>query len=119
MGTLTGVAWNALITLVKFLFYVAGLTGSQVLYQQKKVFHHLKKNFNHETNLRHKNTFWMLTKRIRKELRKEKTFFLFSAKDLDLVNFSKNSKDTYIGPINLRAIFPVKKVYTTSAIFAA
>ena len=61
----------------------------------------------------------MLTKRIRKELRKEKTFFLFSAKDLDLVNFSKNSKDTYIGPINLRAIFPVKKVYTTSAIFAA
>ena len=43
MGTLTGVAWNALITLVKFLFYVAALTGSQVLYQQKKVFHHLKK----------------------------------------------------------------------------
>ena len=62
-----------------------------------------------KTNLRRKNTFWRLTKRIRKELRKEKTFFLFSAKDLDLVNFSKNSKDTYIGPINLRAIFPVKK----------
>ena len=53
-----------------------------------------KKKINHETNLRHKNTFWRLTKRIRKELREEKTFFLFSAKDLDLVNFSKNSKDT-------------------------
>ena len=58
------------------------------------VFHHLKKKINHETNLRHKNSFWRLTKRITKELRKEKTFFLFSAKDLDLVNFSKNSKDT-------------------------
>ena len=86
---------HALITLVKFLFYVAGLTGSQLLYLQKKiVFHHLKKKINHETNLRHENTFWRLTKRITKELRKEKTFFLFSAKDLDLVNFSKNSKDT-------------------------
>ena len=41
-----------------------------------------------------KNIFWKLTKRIRKELRKEKTFFHFSAKHLYLVNFSKNSKDT-------------------------
>ena len=41
-----------------------------------------------------KNISWKLTKRIRKELRKEKTFFHFSAKHLYLVNFSKNSKDT-------------------------
>ena len=78
----------------KFLFYVAGLTGSQVLYQQKNVFHHLRKNLTMKRIFNIKNISWKLTKRIRKELRKEKTFFHFSAKHLYLVNFSKNSKDT-------------------------
>ena len=78
----------------KFLFYVAGLTGSQVIYQQKNVFHHLGKNLTMKRIFDIKNIFWTLTKRIRKELREEKTFFHFSAKHLYLVNFSKNSNDT-------------------------
>ena len=59
----------------KFLFYVAGPTGSQVLYQQKNVFHHLRKNLTMKRIFDIKNIFWKLTKRIRKELRKEKLFF--------------------------------------------
>ena len=42
---------------------------------------------------------------------KKKNCFHFSVKDL--INFVKNSKDnygTYVGLVNLRAIFPVKKV---------
>ena len=41
---------------------------------------------------------------------KKKNCFHFSVKDL--INFVKNSKDnygTYVGLVNLRAIFPVKK----------
>ena len=64
----------------KFLFYVAGLTGSQVLYQQKNVFHLLRKNLTMKRIFDIKNIFWKLTKRIRKELRKEKTFFSLLSK---------------------------------------
>ena len=43
---------------------------------------------------------------------KKKNCFHFSVKDL--INFVKNSKDnygTYVGLVNLRAIFPVKKSF--------
>ena len=42
----------------KFLFYVAGLTGSQVLLiSTEERVSSFKKKFNHETNLRHKKYF--------------------------------------------------------------
>ena len=49
-----------------------------------------------------------ITKRIRTNNVKKNTFFHFSVKDL--LKFSKNSNDTGPGPVNLRAIFPVRKV---------
>ena len=58
-----------------------------------------------------------LRKPIRTSYVKKNAFFHFSVKDL--VNFSKRSNDTGPGPVDLRAIFPVKKFYATPAISVA